>query len=289
MSSYPTIKTLLEITVNNLDANAGEKQIHWLTVRRVIIGMGIAAATKQLQNLPKLSAGFGYWMIPILGGVHCFIIKIPKEPLPTQMAALDRAIRDMTVGDLKLSTRDHTAARGKPAHVIDAMYVLPQYVGQGLGYALYKKLILQDGYTLMTSSTQSEGALRLWQRLAKTPGIFVYGWDDNKLEPFHAFDRDDDLGFDAPVGVTHPDSGRTGVPNVQGNEVLILQRKLDHTDRLISRAKSLKRSQQAIDTLHQQRKAIEDEIEELGKDRDEEVHGEYAYALIATRGKMAGA
>jgi len=42
---------------------------------------------------------------------------------------------------------------------------------------LYKMAIVDFGHTIVSDYQQSKGSKTIWERLAKTPGIFVYGWN----------------------------------------------------------------------------------------------------------------
>lgn len=38
---------------------------------------------------------------------------------------------------------------------------------------------------ILTGSSQSEGGIKVWQKLSKEPGVVVYGWDKGKKEPIN--------------------------------------------------------------------------------------------------------
>lgn len=38
---------------------------------------------------------------------------------------------------------------------------------------------------ILTTDSQSEGGIKVWQKLSKEPGIIVYGWDKGKREPIN--------------------------------------------------------------------------------------------------------
>ncbi len=58
--------------------------------------------------------------------------------------------------------------------VLDAR-ITRNYQGQELGYKLYKYIIQELNFTLISDVMQSQGAIKLWAKLWKTSGIHVYG------------------------------------------------------------------------------------------------------------------
>lgn len=67
----------------------------------------------------------------------------------------------------------------------------PEIQGKGLAVPLYAFAIKHSGQTVVSDLTQTKGSKLLWQKLAKMPGINVYGWDTDKNEYFH-WDPDTD-------------------------------------------------------------------------------------------------
>lgn len=55
--------------------------------------------------------------------------------------------------------------------------VRKSYQGQGLMLAFYQWLVKRRGITLVSGLSQSPGGRKLWEKLANSPGIFVYGYD----------------------------------------------------------------------------------------------------------------
>lgn len=65
-----------------------------------------------------------------------------------------------------------------PKTIITGMTLVSnKFQGKGLGFSLYKHLILNLGFRLQSDDKQSSGAQKLWLRLAKDPKIQVYAYD----------------------------------------------------------------------------------------------------------------
>lgn len=78
-----------------------------------------------------------------------------------------------------------------------------KYIGRGLQLKLFQYIITKEKLTIVSGDSQSPGARAMWQRLSKLPGVFVYGWDEEKNKTFHVFDVDDERGFDSVRGPSH--------------------------------------------------------------------------------------
>ncbi len=70
--------------------------------------------------------------------------------------------------------------------------IATNYQGQNLGYQVYKFLIKNLGYTLVSGETQSFGSSYVWTKLWETPGIFVYGAIENPEGPNEYFEVEPD-------------------------------------------------------------------------------------------------
>jgi hypothetical protein len=68
--------------------------------------------------------------------------------------------------------------------------VAHKYRGQNLAPLLYKFLIMKAGLILCSSTQQSPGGRKVWEKLAKIPGIFVYGYNPTNKNSFQ-IDSDD--------------------------------------------------------------------------------------------------
>ena len=64
------------------------------------------------------------------------------------------------------------------------------YQGMGLPVKFYTWLIQQKRIILVSGDAQSLGGRSIWERLAKVSGIFVFGYDFRKKQPFQ-IDVDD--------------------------------------------------------------------------------------------------
>lgn len=66
----------------------------------------------------------------------------------------------------------------------------PSIQGKGLAVKMYAAAIRQSDITIVSDKTQTEGSKALWKKLAKMPGINVYGWDRYKKDSFFHWDPD---------------------------------------------------------------------------------------------------
>jgi hypothetical protein len=83
--------------------------------------------------------------------------------------------------------------------VISTAAVNTPYEGRGLIMKAYVKL-LKKGYAIVSDDIQSQGGIKIWQRLAKTQGIHVYAVDMDKSRPrFSAIDPNDTSDADFMV------------------------------------------------------------------------------------------
>jgi hypothetical protein len=66
--------------------------------------------------------------------------------------------------------------------------------GKGYGFAIYKILIRELDYVLVSDTTQSIGGAKIWYKLYQTPGITVYGWDPQAPQDEQFFQVTDENG-----------------------------------------------------------------------------------------------
>lgn len=75
----------------------------------------------------------------------------------------------------------------------------PEAQGKGLAVPLYAYAIKNLGYTIVSDKTQTKGSQKLWEKLSKFPGIFVYGWSvkDNRFFQWDPeVDPEDEVYYD---------------------------------------------------------------------------------------------
>jgi hypothetical protein len=89
-------------------------------------------------------------------------------------------------GQLALLKHPH---KGKD-FVFSEVYFDPMLQGKGIAIELYKLAIQKYNYTIVSDTSQTKGSEKLWNNLARTPGITVYIWDQN-IDRYRDFDPDD--------------------------------------------------------------------------------------------------
>lgn len=65
------------------------------------------------------------------------------------------------------------------AYKVDHVQVKNEYQRYGIGSTLYKFMILTLGFTLQSDDTQSNAGSKLWAKLARTPGIQVFAYNES--------------------------------------------------------------------------------------------------------------
>ena len=141
--------------------------------------------------------------------------------------------------------------------------------GKGIAPLLYKMVVVDYGYTIVSDSEQSKGSKTLWERLSKMPGVFVYGWNPKEKGDNAFFQWDP--SEDADTEVYHRDQATTALQK-QMHEL-----KLD----IMSRKKSgeFTTMDQMTAALKDGKKAIRDEINDSDIVRFKDIR------LIATADK----
>jgi hypothetical protein len=96
-------------------------------------------------------------------------------------------------GQLALLKQPH---KGKD-FVFSEVYFDPVLQGKGIALQLYKLAVEQYGHTIVSDVSQTRGSEKLWNTLARDPGINVYAWD-TAGDTFRDFDPDepDDAYYD---------------------------------------------------------------------------------------------
>jgi hypothetical protein len=89
-------------------------------------------------------------------------------------------------GQLALLKQPH---KGKD-FVFSEVYFDPALQGKGIALELYKLAIEKYGYTIVSDTSQTRGSEKLWNALARDPGINVYAWE-TAGDTFRDFDPDD--------------------------------------------------------------------------------------------------
>lgn len=118
--------------------------------------------------------------------------------------------------------------------------------GTGLVIKLYEFLLKKMGLTLVADDMQSRGGKSVWARLAKVPGVNVYGWKKGTDEYF-AWDPDDSP--DEEVYTTPPEE-----LNKRIEQLTDFKTKLEH---------KLKLGQVSEDDFDEMMARIEDEKQSL--------------------------
>lgn len=97
------------------------------------------------------------------------------------------------LGQMALLREPH----GGASYVFSEVYFDPSIQGKGIAVPLYKLAVIKYGLTIVSDETQTEGSEKLWNRLARDPGVHVYVWDTAK-DNYREFDPDDpdDVYFD---------------------------------------------------------------------------------------------
>lgn len=72
------------------------------------------------------------------------------------------------------------------------VFFAPEIQGQGLAVPLYA-YVIKSGRTIVSDKTQTPGSKALWAKLAKVPGINVYGWRPGADNEYFHWDPDEDL------------------------------------------------------------------------------------------------
>lgn len=118
--------------------------------------------------------GYKVWRVPARGEIaDTLLIKDPGS--------------EGFLGELTLFNTD----TGDKTFVHSQVAFDEEIQGKGLAVPLYAYAIRNLGYTVVSDRTQTKGSQVLWARLAKVPGIFVYGWSVQSDE-FFQWDPDVD-------------------------------------------------------------------------------------------------
>lgn len=96
---------------------------------------------------------------------------------------MDKCLRDPKVTAASLSADLINVKGFGKAYAVATAAVSKEYQGMGLMYEFYK-YIITSGFGLLSDDSQSEGAVKNWNKLATTPGITVAGLTvGNKIIP----------------------------------------------------------------------------------------------------------
>ena len=93
-------------------------------------------------------------------GTDCLLIAVDSKQNVQCVAGLEKVDASWTVDSL-IAVDGSTI----PAHKLYAAFV--------------------NAGNIMTGDSQSEGGIKVWQKLSKEPGVVVYGWDKGKKEPIN--------------------------------------------------------------------------------------------------------
>jgi hypothetical protein len=80
--------------------------------------------------------------------------------------------------------------RNKRSWQVDRVGVANQYQGMNISIKLYEWLIKQKGLILLTGMSQTAGGKSIWERLAYTDGIFIFGYNVLRNKSFQIDQKD---------------------------------------------------------------------------------------------------
>lgn len=75
----------------------------------------------------------------------------------------------------------------------------PELQGEGIAHNLYAMVVKKDNLTIASDRVQTMGSKKLWEKLSKVPGIFVYAWESSFDGKNRFFQWDPDLDPEAEV------------------------------------------------------------------------------------------
>jgi hypothetical protein len=75
----------------------------------------------------------------------------------------------------------------------------PELQGEGIAHNLYAMVVKKDNLTIASDRVQTMGSKKLWEKLSKVPGIFVYAWESSFGGKNRFFQWDPDLDPETEV------------------------------------------------------------------------------------------
>lgn len=92
------------------------------------------------------------------------------------------------------------------------------FQGRGIVLSAYRYLI-RNGYTLVSDDIQTKGGQKIWQRLAKTKGIYVYAANLKNDAPTELYDVDPDDITDSGIMIYRSDDKKLSDLNLELREL----------------------------------------------------------------------
>lgn len=83
-----------------------------------------------------------------------------------------------------------TVLTGEGFNQCDHIVTNPKYAGQSIAVKFYVFLMKFTQQPIVSGSEQTGAGKQLWEKLANTPGVYVYGWD-KALNKFFDVDPED--------------------------------------------------------------------------------------------------
>jgi hypothetical protein len=119
--------------------------------------------TRSSRNVDKISR----YDIPELPDHTIEVVKDGRETI----VYLVSDVTNEALAVIRLSISDFNS------YQVDGVKIIPEFQGKNIGQALYKFIIVDLGYPLMSGETQSPGSAKLWTKLAMDNEIQVKAYN----------------------------------------------------------------------------------------------------------------